>query len=129
MARSEFGLSSLVDRPVVSEIPVFVEFVPLNKNGSYIFKSGSRYYLTYECQQNSTTINCICKKRFLSKCKFRVTLQMVNIFDRSLAGFYQKNNLKVKIRKKFEIHTCDGFSSINQAREDAFKSTKILGKF
>lgn len=98
-----------------SEFPVFVGFYP-SASGSrnFLFKIGSRFYVTFPDKVNQNSINLRCRKQITEQCKFRVTLRILNIQDSRIPGFYDKDNFLVKTGKF--PHNCKGYDSETEAK-------------
>ena len=104
-----------------TSIPIYIEHIPSRRTngryGTYILKDGPKYYKTMVRSLNASSINLACHKRFTSKCKFRVNLRIVKIFDPESVGFHDASNFIVKPSKGLESHSCDGYWTIHEARE------------
>ena len=72
---------------------------------------------------NSVQLYCSRKAR-PEKCKFRIHLKMISVFDPVLLGFYDTNNFVTKYNVSF-THICEGFSSEHEAK----RSLQLFWKY
>ena len=49
------------------------------------------------------------------KCKFRITLKLLNIRNPGVPGFYAKNNFEIKSINS--VHTCTGYETEAEAEK------------
>ena len=86
--------------------------------GAYIFEDGEQFYRIKAINFNSQTINLACyKRRHTPCCSYKVTLKILNIFDRTAPGFFDPSNFLLIPSKKFQTHSCDGFSTRSEASQ------------
>ena len=65
-----------------------------------------------------------CRKQTKEKCKFRITLKLLNIQNPAVPGFYAKNNFEIKSINSF--HSCTGYETESEAQK--LEDMTILGK-
>jgi len=107
-----------------------MEFIPSNhggpKTGVYIIKIGSLFYRTLVNTLTKSTIHLRCfkdnihKNSYSNKCRFRVTLKLLQINDPEIGGFHDTTNLVVKPGSMPFPHSCDGFHNIHEARHPKY---------
>ena len=115
----ENGYYTGYDLDPEEDCPIFLEFIPSPRgngpwNGAYILTDGILYYRTRVKRLYNTSVHVTCYKK---SCKYRVNLKMISIFDHKVAGFHDRSNFVVKPCDPPMFHTCEGYRTIDEARE------------
>ena len=105
-------------------IPEYIEFIPSHyggpKTGVFILKCGSRFYRTLINHLSKSTVNLTCYKRRSNSnprtCPFRVIYKFRKVIDPKADGFHDPSNYVLKPGSIPNPHTCEGFLSLDEAR-------------
>jgi len=91
------------------------------KWGVFIFKIGHRYYAALQERLTANSVQLYCSRKARpEKCKFRIHLKMISVFDPVLPGFYDTNNFVITKYNVSCTHICEGFSSEHEAKRSLY---------
>jgi len=92
-----------------------------------MFKMGYKYYATLKERLTDNSVQLYCSRKTRpEKCKFRIKLKMISVFDPAMPGFYDIQNFEIQSSKLSGTHSCRGYDTSQEAnRSTANRSWEL----